>query len=498
MGFPNKHCGYYGYRGTEPAMNMKKARTRLKPTLMRRPVIGAATLALATVTPATSLADPWEGGAYIEVGVIHSDNIYLSATDPEEDFLLMLAPGLRYTKDSERFNGTIDYRMEAFRYQDLADSSDISHLLNAELTTTLLRDKFYLDTNANAGQAIVSADAPIVLTNVPITGNRADYFDFTVQPRWEQRIGSVDLEARSAYTNYNFDTEDEIGEADYQIESNFELDNEHLQRGIVWDLRYEHTRATFEGALPYEYQRADFTLGLWVNSALQIFGLYGHETPIDEFLDPSMDSEVWEAGFLYVPSERMRIELAAGERGFGDSYRADINIAGQRSELSLTYDEGPATRASIVAGGSVVDYGPTEGLFDPLGTGDRFLQKLGAFVFTRQMPKSQFQIQLLSDRRENVLTATGTSRADEQYDSAIATYEWDVSARVAIELGAEYLKFEDEVRDGDLKRGRFSVTYGLGARTALTFAIDHIVNNDISFPYVATQVSLVLRRDFSL
>ena len=60
-----------------------------------------------------------------------------------------------------------------------------------------------------------------------------------------------------------------------------------------------------------------------------------------------MDEDFWEAGFQYKPNQRMDLELAAGERSYGTSFRGNFSYTLRRGSISMTYDEGPTTRGEL-------------------------------------------------------------------------------------------------------------------------------------------------------
>ena len=442
-------------------------------------------------------AEPWEMGASVDVGVVYFDNIFLESSDPEAELIYLLVPEFAATKAGDRFNASVRYRAEGYHYQDLDDADDVSHLLDLTTSTAIARDRLFFDLFASAGQALVASDQAIVLTNVPIAGNRADYLTVTAQPRYQHEFSAVEVQAQSGYTYFDLQTDGE--EPDFQVQSLFRLGNEFLERGLTWEVRYEHARIEFDNQLPYEYQRAEGTLGYWVGRTLRVFAGGGKESPIDDVLNPALESDIWEAGFQWAPNTAMSLEVAGGERNFGDTYRAAFRLGGPRGEMRATYSEGPEIRATILGGVSAVGINSLEGLLDPLGTSDRFLQKRGEFTLVRRFAKSEIQLQLLTDRRSNVVSVAGDLRSDERFDSVTVEHTWDISQRFQLITGADYLDFEDRNSDGEIKRGRVSLQFRFGVRTGVVFGIDHTAVDEVGLggvPYDATQVSLLLRREF--
>lgn len=444
-------------------------------------------------------ADPWQFGGSVEGGAIYIDNLFLVAPDEqtEEEVLFLVAPEIWVSKESERLNTDVRYRMEAFHYPDFSDSDNIAHELDATASAVVLLERFFLDLSATAGQQLLDAQLPVALTNVPISGNRGEFSTAGVQPRWQQRIGNSELLMQSEYTRFFFDTDDI--ELDDRFESLFRVGNVFQEQGITWGLKYEHERYNYEQALPFEYQRADLTLGYWVTSGLRLFVSGGKETPIDEFLDPSMDSDIWEVGFQYVQDERFSIELAGGERGYGSAFRGDILYITPRGEMSLTYNEGPQSRSGAIGLAPSFEEDSLTGILDPLGSSDRFLQKRAELSYRLELPKTNLELRVFSDHREQVLTAAGEARPDESFEGVTLLTEWRAGAKTEFTLDLGLLRSDDFVRSGDLRHVGVEMNYQFGPRSSLALGVDWSSDDvdDVGGPsYEVTQVSLLLRRLF--
>lgn len=446
-----------------------------------------------------AFADPWQVGGSIEGGAIYTDNLFLAQPNEktEDEILFLVAPEIWINKESRRLSTDVRYRMEAFQYPDFSDSNYVAHELDATTSATVLLERFFLDLSATAGQHLLDAERAVALTNVPISGNRGDFTTIGVRPRWQQRIGNSELLMQSTYTRYYFDS-DEI-ELEDQYDSLFRVGNVFQDRGMTWLLRYEHERYNYEQALPFEYQRADLTLGYWIGTGLRVFASGGKETPIDEFLDPSMEDDLWEVGFQYIPAERFSIELAGGQRGYGSAFRGELLYATARSEISLNYSESPQSRSAMFGLAPTFEADPLTGILDPLGSSDRFLQKRAALSVRRDWPKTNLELQIFSDRREEVTTAGGQARPDERFDGASMRAEWRAGAKTAIVLDLGVLRTDDFVHAGELRHAGVDVNYQIGARSTITLAVDWTSDDvdDVDGPsYDATQVALLFRRRF--
>ena len=223
-------------------------------------------------------------------------------------------------------------------------------------------------------------------SNIPITGNRTDSSTIELRPYWEQSIGDVSVYLAAAYLERRYDNDD-IENDEFLVDNDqhgviFNLNNHERGEGLAWGVDYYFKSIDYESTLiPWEYQRASADVGYWFSSAFRGFVMGGIETPYDNFQDSSLEDEFWEVGFQVVPSARLDMELAAGQRGFGNTFRADIAYQLRKGETALTYTQEPSTR-----GEDWYDYRPlssTDNLFNPFdrpGATDRFIREYGEWV----------------------------------------------------------------------------------------------------------------------
>ena len=104
----------------------------------------------------------------------YSDNITLVPEDKESDFITQFIPALTFCRVGPRLRAQADYQGIILRYWDDSDRNDIFHRLNGDTTTTLIRDRLFLDAGATHGQQPISSRGAFSDDNALITGNRTD------------------------------------------------------------------------------------------------------------------------------------------------------------------------------------------------------------------------------------------------------------------------------------------------------------------------------------
>ena len=116
----------------------------------------------------------------------------------------------------------------------------------------------------------------------------------------------------------------------------------------------------------------------------------GAETSFDDYFEPDMDADFWEAGFQYEPNPRLSLELAAGDRSYGTSMRGNFSYELRRGDITVTYDEEPNNRSELMMDRHpLTSQDNLDGLLDRPGESDRFVRKRGEFRANVELSKSE-------------------------------------------------------------------------------------------------------------
>ena len=157
---------------------------------------------LAILMPAAAVSAPWDYGVTVDLGVIHTDNVFLASDGQEEtEVVYTIVPEFFLTKDDARLTANLRYRPEAYFYSDFSDADDVFHVLDASLTSALVRDRFFVYLGAVNYQSIITPDGRFPTSNLPISRNRVDSRILTARPYWQQRLGQANLLLEAAVGN---------------------------------------------------------------------------------------------------------------------------------------------------------------------------------------------------------------------------------------------------------------------------------------------------------
>jgi uncharacterized protein (PEP-CTERM system associated) len=125
----------------------------------------------------------------IRVGAIYTDNLRLDPSNEEHDAAAELTPGISIRADGNRLDASLDYQMQNFTFLKNSNANNTAHQLNATAAAELAKNFLFLDARSAVGQAVVDADERISLNNFNTSGNRTDFYSYTLSPYLQNHFG---------------------------------------------------------------------------------------------------------------------------------------------------------------------------------------------------------------------------------------------------------------------------------------------------------------------
>ena len=273
----------------------------------------------------------------------YSDNITLAKENTQSDFVTQFIPALTFCRVGPRLRAQVDYEGQILRYWDESQHDDVFHRLNADTTTTLVRDRLFLEAGASHVQQPLSSRArrgAFGDDNVLVTGNRVDAVNLRVSPYLIQDLGP----AGTSVTRYTFDrtTYEEVRPDQTVHSGSFLVTSPAAAEPLSWQAsirsdRVERERRGFDDVRYFDDAFLD--LGYLLTGRLTVLGRAGVET--ETLRDGSQDrfgSSYWYAGFRW-EDDRTSIEARYGRRFFGDTYFAAVTRRAANLTLRLNYNE---------------------------------------------------------------------------------------------------------------------------------------------------------------
>lgn len=429
-------------------------------------------ISVMAITEASSAA---EFEPSVRLGLTHTDNIFLDTEEPLSEQVFHVEPMLRFWHESRRLNVDANYRFQSFWYKDLDDRSSFDQY-NVDIEGAFVPDVLFLGVGADRIQSIADPAFNIPQGNLPISANRVDRDEYYAQPRLESTLGDfARLQAQYRYSHVEF----ERGQFQSSVNQNalLSVDNYQRGRGASLAVNYEWFDTEYENGIPWRYSRAMLELGFWTSARLRLFGGAGYESPWDEPLNDSLEAKVWELGFAYEGGERFSAEFAAGDRSFGRTWRATVNVKANLGSMVFSYSEDPATQAlqrNREPDTRAEDISPSDDLTVP-GATDRFIARRLNWLTTLELSKTTLTLNLFNVDRTDRTSATGVPLSDETFAGVILALGYELGSKTNVRLSASFstrefapLDSSDQTDERDITRLLAAVDYQLGARTTAT------------------------------
>ena len=290
----------------------------------------------------------WEIQPFVETRAAYSDNVDFDEDDEDSDVVLQLNPGVTIQKLEGRLQAQLDYLLQNFYSFDNSDVST-DHNLDAFATFEAIEDRFFIDGYATITNVLIDTNSTESSSNLNDTGNTTDELTIGIEPRWAQPLGGYAVaELAYLYEIQRFDeTSDDdgiAGDIDDRDTRRFlaTLRNEDQESDrLDWAARYQNENVDFKDSDTVKFRRGQLDLGIAVFSNFELVGSYGYENN-DFEIDPSIadeDDTFWDAGFIVGAGEFSTLEVRRGERFFGNTWFGDLNIAGNRLNANVSYEE---------------------------------------------------------------------------------------------------------------------------------------------------------------
>lgn len=437
-----------------------------------------------------------EGG--LQIGLSRTDNALL-ATSPNavDDLVYSVSPFLDFTHESPRLDAYLNYRFDWYRYDDLAITSSY-HMGEASLTPKFWQEALELEFGARRNQVLRDPGGNIPPGSLPISGNLLDRDEIYANPRLEKKLGgSITANADYRYSDGRYD--DELTQDDTSQHGQFTLENYDRGQGMTWALRYDWRKTEYEFSPAWEYQRVGAELGFWVNSAMRLFAEGGEESPWDDPFNADLEEGFWEAGFAFKGSQDLSIELAAGERSFGTSWRGNVDYTFRRGHTLLSYSESPTTTGFNQSGRQRIafDSEQLDDFLDTPGLAERYLSKRLQWELNVEFRRTGMTFSLFDEDRIDRVLADGTPVEDEAQRGARLALSWKVGVRTEITGSGSIIRRElAEASSSDFYTVGLDANYRLGNHSQLTLAYSYTEQqpkglNAQAQDYVANVVSLL-------
>ncbi|MDQ8021872.1 MAG: TIGR03016 family PEP-CTERM system-associated outer membrane protein [Moraxellaceae bacterium] len=301
-------------------------------------------------TPTLALAQTWRLGADVRVRETFTDNVRLSSTNRESDWVTELSPGVSLTGRSARARGSLNARLNSYYHTTDSNSNDTNLELFGGGTFEAVEDTLFIDADARASREVLSSFGASSPDGINTNENSAQYYGMSVTPRGYWRLGTsgtVEARYRLGYTGAD------VSSYDSQITHDWTL---ALRNGAAWGRagweliglgsanEYDRGRDRSMARL-----RAAFVYTASASVKLRLFG--GQER--NNFSSQEQKTYTnWGGGVEWRPSVRTLLSAEAEDRFFGTGYNVRFSHRRARTSMDMQFSRDVSSNAETFNGGS--------------------------------------------------------------------------------------------------------------------------------------------------
>lgn len=340
------------------------------------------------------------------LGEIYTDNIALTSSETQDDFVTELKPSVQVLGDARRLAFELNYSLQHLVHAHNPELDDTFHRLFSSGNAELFEQFIFLDADAtltqqnrtttgrgafsNFGPAATLDDAD---DNINATGDREDVTTYRVAPFLRRRFGNfADAELRFTYDDVSASDTDadiapsDVGGSDDSRSSNYRAEMRSGSRYLrfPWTVTYENRQIDFDSGETTEFEQIVGRFEYVYSQSVRFLGDLGHESNRFESRQPTEDTIIWNVGGRWTPSAKTTLEATYGRRFFGNQYAIDLRHQTKRATWLLQYDEEQETVRDRQIERAVRSRGINASLADPI-TGDPILPDGGVPTQTNEV-----------------------------------------------------------------------------------------------------------------
>ncbi len=455
-------------RGNQRGQTRRRFWGRLRRTIL----IGC----LLVTWSAATLAARWTTSPGLSGRLFVTDNLFLTPDEREGDIAVQVVPSISARTTTRRLQVRFAYGPSLVGYANNPDLNDVGHFLQANVSTEIIEEIFFLDISANANQDLIEPGRRAgfdALSNPEATTQTAS---FRVTPRIRLPILNsefVRVEIRPGI-DYSFVAETAEGEDNSGIggqDTQIDIESGRRFTRMPWSINYR--RQVFDTDTDEGFGRLDGSLGYRFDPRLRADLTLGYDEGRFESDDDSSGLR-WRVTGTWTPTSRTSLAIGVGQAFFGNDGRLQFRHRQQHSVWTAEYDVSIENARQEIVDRQVVPFEDAFGnpIRDPL-TGEIIGLDVGSAaltddVFVRDGLRLGWD---WSRRRSTVDLALDYDRRDYQ-DQDLDTHDARISLDLARRLSGRLtgrLRFDfwyhDEKNpEGELDFEQYRVVVGMNYR----------------------------------
>ncbi len=290
----------------------------------------------------------------VSVRETYTDNVQLSADNPDSQLITDLSPSLNMVINGPRVKlfANLGAHLYAYSGSQPANTSSTSLQLASGGKADLIEDLLYVDGAASRSRQSVSAFGQ-QNQSAYNNANRDDVTTYRISPYLVHRFGN------SATGQLRYTRDSVKSSRGLLANSTGDAVNLNLASGpafhtVGWDLQASHQSIGDPLAGQSDNDNASATVRYRIKSSLSVYANGGYDRYTYEGLGGTSGGKSFAGGFTWTPSQRTSIDASIGRRYFGKTYSLAATARSRRTIWNASYrDEITTARAQFLRPGSI-------------------------------------------------------------------------------------------------------------------------------------------------
>lgn len=270
----------------------------------------------------------------ISITETFTDNLRLSATNPQSEQITELSPGIRLSTDTGRLKAYFDYSLIGVLYAKNSSSNAIQNALTAFGTVQAVDNWAFVDFSGSIAQQSISAFGKQSSSNTSINGNQAEVSSYRISPYLRGRLGDMaNYEARYSRAISQSDTAARTDST--ATDGIIKVNGDTYFRNLGWTADVSQNKIDYREGRPTEADRFNLGLSYTITPQVQVFANAGRESNNYTSLDKQ---SIGTSGFgvSWSPSEVTKLTASKEQRSFGDSHSVRVEHRTARTAWLFT------------------------------------------------------------------------------------------------------------------------------------------------------------------
>lgn len=285
---------------------------------------------------ATASAAEWKINPSLNVREIYSDNVVLSSTAKDREFVTEITPGIAINHEGSIGQLFGSYAMQNITYHNSHhEDSKVIPTLAGGFNASLMDQLLAVEGAAQYRQMASNFLGPVSTDNINITGNQAGVGTLSFAPVLNLRL-PANTTAKIKYDTRMIEYRQQGMSDTVSYGPTITIGNVVNNSTVFWDLNYVGQTTERDGQPNARREMSNVTIGFPLTARLWFLGNGGHADNHVQTTRMLQNGSYWSAGLRWQPSRRLSLSSTLGPHNKTANIRM---VPNERMSLDIAYTD---------------------------------------------------------------------------------------------------------------------------------------------------------------